>query len=113
MLWLCHPVLVFPVVEQLEQHQCLVVAEADDDLVTGVIHAAHHGLADTGRSCRRVSNCEQRGAKSLRRDPVGTFCLWPPQVYLNWKSAVWSVPSLSLRSNCWQVPAHDLLVFHT
>ena len=26
------------------------------------------------------------------------------RVYLNWKSAVWVVPSVSVRVNCWQVP---------
>jgi hypothetical protein len=38
--------------EQLAQHQCLVMAEPDDNIVAGVTHTAHHGHAGINRSCR-------------------------------------------------------------
>lgn len=34
-------------------------------------------------------------------------------IYLNWKLAVWLVPSLSVSVNCRHVPTHTFCVFHT
>ena len=35
MLWLSYPALLLPAMEVLEQHQCLIVSEADDGIAVG------------------------------------------------------------------------------
>jgi len=52
MLWLSYPALLLPAMADLEQHQCLIVSEADDGIAPGSIHPAI--MADTGtiRTCR-------------------------------------------------------------
>jgi hypothetical protein len=52
MLWLSDPALLLPATVDLEQHQCLIVTEADDGIAAGRIHPAI--MADTGtiRTCR-------------------------------------------------------------
>ena len=52
MLWLSDPALLLPAMGDLEQHQCLIVSEADDGIAAGRIGAAI--MAGTGaiRACR-------------------------------------------------------------
>ena len=58
MLWLSYPPLLLPAMEDLEQHQRLVVSEADDDIAAGSIHTAIMAHRGTSRTClwqRRVA----------------------------------------------------------
>lgn len=54
MLWLSYPPLLLPAMEDLEQHQRLVVSEADDGIAAGSIHTAIMAHRGTIRSCRRA-----------------------------------------------------------
>ena len=52
MLWLSYPPLLLPAMEDLEQHQRLVVSEADDDIAAGSIHTAIMAYTGPIRPCR-------------------------------------------------------------
>ncbi len=50
MLRLSYPALLLPAMQHLEQHQCLIVTEADDD-IAGSVHTAIMASTGAVRTC--------------------------------------------------------------